>query len=577
MKATHALSHGSIAAGESSTISLVLRFAADETAASATPRRALNLSLVLDRSGSMGGTPLRQAIKSAKALVDELGDKDRLSVVTFDDEIDTLVAPALATDKAGIKGAIDRVRAGGTTNLCGGWERGGSLVQAHFSQEQVNRVLVLTDGHANVGTTDTPTLVKLAQERAATGVATTTLGFGTSFNEDLLIGMARAGDGHYYYIESHEDLSQVFRIELEGLSSVCAQNLQVRIEPAAAVSSVEVLSLYRSVSEGRAQKVTVGDVSSVEDKVLALDLSVTPTAQGPLPLCTVHYSYRVPEDGGAREVTGQLTVSAQAVAKDDATTTPDTAVLGEAIRRRVAKVKEQAVELSDAGKHKEAGQQLSALAESLRASPLANQFEFAEEVELLSHFAERLGGGSFDSVLRKELRDQSYQAGTRSRGELAQRGTAGGSAASLPTVTEPDGGIALRCEKVSGKLRIRVTADGFDPSKNVQFPRAIRQEGVTYLVDAVVPSSDGSFYRVQGKIRRLLRPGESVSGGSSPTRRASSSKAAKTPATAADLPTCTEIGTGVLVQCVPEGKKLRARVVSDGYNSTWNIRFPLAA
>jgi Ca-activated chloride channel family protein len=575
VKATHALSHGSIAAGEPSSISLVLRFAADDAAekSDGAPKRSLNLSLVLDRSGSMGGTPLRQAIKSAKALVDELSENDRLAVVTFDDEIDTLVASALVTDKPAIKGTIDRVRAGGTTNLCGGWERGGSLVQAHFSQQQVNRVLLLTDGHANVGTTDTPTLVKLAQERAAQGVATTTLGFGTSFNEDLLIGMAKAGDGNYYYIESHEDLSQVFRIELEGLSSVCAQSLQVRIEPTAQVSSLELLSQYRSETVGRDLQVTVGDVYRIEDKVLALDLVVAPTAKGALPLCTVHFSYRVPEGGGTREVQGQILVGAQAVDKDAATTSPDTAVLAEAIRRRVAKVKEQAVELSDAGKHKEAGAKLEALSESLRKSPLANQFEFAEEVELLSHFAERLGSGSFDSVLRKELRDQSYQAGTRSRGELAQRGTAGGSAASLPTVTEPDGGIALRCEKVSGKLRIRVTADGFDPSKNVQFPRAIRQEGVTYLVDQVVPSSDGSFYRVQGKIRRLLRPGESVSGGTTSAKRATSSKAAKTPATAADLPTCTEIGTGILVQCVPEGKKLRARVVTDGFNPNWNIRF----
>ena len=96
---------------------------------------------------------------------------------------------------------------------------------------------------------------------------------------------------------------------------------------------------------------------------------------------------------------------------------------------------------------------------------------------------------------------------------------------------------------------------------------------MTYLVDQVVPSADGSFYRVQGTIRRLLKPGETV-GKSSARKSSAGGKAAKTPATAADLPTCTEIGTGVLVQCVPEGKKLRARVVSDGFNPDWNIRFP---
>ena len=322
---------------------------------------------------------------------------------------------------------------------------------------------------------------------------------------------------------------------------------------------------------------TVGDVSSVEDKVLALDLSVTPTAQGPL-LCTVHrYSYRVPEDGGRARSDGTAHRQRAGRGKDDATTTPDTAVLGEAIRRRVAKVKEQAVELSDAGKHKEAGQQLSALADSLRASPLANQFGVRRRGRAAVALFRTTGGGSFDSVLRKELRDQSYQAGTRSRGELAQRGTAGGSAASLPTVTEPDGGIALRCEKVSGKLRIRVTADGFDPSKNVQFPRAIRQE-----------RRDLSRRCRGAELRRQLLPRAGQDPPPAAPRRVGQRRQqpdpppapARPPRPRPPPPTCRPapgIGTGVPRPVRPRRQKLRARVVSDGYNSTWNIRFPRAA
>ena len=577
MKATYGLSQSTVSVGEVSQISLVVRFGADHAKdkADAPPRRPLNLSLVLDRSGSMGGTPLRQALKSAKALVGELTEKDLLSVVTFDDDIDTLVAPALVTDKRAIQAAIDKVHAGGCTNLCGGWEAGGKHVQKNFSQQLVNRVLLLTDGHANVGTTDTASLVKLAQKQASTGVATTTLGFGTNFNEDLLIGMARAGEGNYYYIESHEDLSQVLQIELEGLSSVCGQNLTVQLKPQAALEQSTVLNQYRTEAKGRELVVTVGDVYAVEDKVLALDLQVQPSAVGSCPLATIAFSYRVLEGGVTREVTDQIVVTVTAASKEEAAAAaPDLAVLGEALRQRAAKAKDAAVELADKGQHKEAATQLQQVAESIRNSPVANQFEFTEEIELLEHFAERLGKNGLDSVLRKELRDQSYQAGTRSRGDLAQRGTAGGSSSGLPTVTSADGGIALRCEKVSGKLRIRVTAGGFDPAKNVQFPRAIREEGVSYLVEKVVPSADGSYYRVQGKIQRLLRPGETVGAAKGTSRSGGSSKAVKTPKTAADLPTCTEIGTGVLVQCVKEGVKLRARVVSDGFNPNWNIRFP---
>jgi Ca-activated chloride channel family protein len=455
-------------------LSLVFRFGADTARdkADAVPRRPLNLSLVLDRSGSMGGTPLRQAIKSAQALVGELTDKDRLSVVTFDDHIKTLVEPDFVRDKKAIQSAIDKVHAGGTTNLCGGWQQGSKHVQQHFSQQQVNRVLLLTDGQANVGTTDTPTLVKHAQDKAAAGVATTTLGFGKSFNEDLLIGMARAGEGNYYYVESHDDLSQIFSIELEGLSSLCAQNLVVTIKPQATVAQATVLNQYRTEEKGKAITVTVGDVYSVEDKVLALDLEVKPEALGPFPIATISYTYQVVEGGVAREVKEELVVRAEAVEKDRSAA-PDWKIVGEAMRLRAARAKEEAVELADRGKLKDAAQKLQQIAETLRQSSLANQFEFAEEVDLLEDFAARLAKSAYDDVVRKELRDQSYQAGTRSRADLAQRGTALGSASGLPTVTTADGGITLRCEKVSGKLRIRVTADGFDPSKNVQFPRGL--------------------------------------------------------------------------------------------------------
>ena len=218
--------------------------------------------------------------------------------------------------------------------------------------------------------------------------------------------------------------------------------------------------------------------------------------------------------------------------------------------------------------------ELRRMAEELRHGPLAEKFEFVEEIDQLEHFATRLER-SYDGSLRKELRDQSYQAGTRNRQDLAQRGTTGGSSASLTTVTSDAGGVALKCVRHGGKLRVHVTSDGYDHDKNVQFPRAIREEGVSYLADRVVPSSDGGFYRVEGTIRRLLRPGETAtpSRGSS-SRRASPAKATKVAKTAADLESTDQVGTGVIVQCVQEGSKLRARVVSDGFNPDWNIRFP---
>lgn len=577
MKATYALSQPTIVVGESTKVSLVVRFGADGKKEDV-PRRKLNLSLVLDRSGSMGGSPLRQAIKAAQELVGEMTDNDLLSVVIYDDDVETIVPHAKATDKKAIQQRIGNVRAGGCTNLAGGWLEGIKHVKQHAKPDEVNRVLLLTDGQANMGITDPAVLKKTSGEKAKEGVVTTTLGFGSGFNEDLLIGMAREAEGNFYFIETPDDVQQVFKIELEGLSSVVGQNVVVNVRPSELVEHGWVLNKYRTEEKGEELRVTLGDVYAVEEKVLALEIQVKAPKAGPIELARIAYSFQAVVDGSIKDLTGELVVKANVgTAEEAAAATQDLQVVGEARRLEIAKAKDVAVELADKGDHKTAAQNLRKIAEELRLSPLANQFEFAEEIDQLEHFADRLEKKAFDGSMRKELRDQSYQAGTRNRGDLAQRGTTGGSSSSLQTVTSADGGIVLKCEKEGGKLRIKVVSDGFDNSKNVQFPRAIREEGVSYLVDQVVASADGSFYRVQGNIRRLLRPGETVSSSGGGSRRSSSStssKPAKTPATAADLPTCTEIGTGVLVQCVPEGKKLRARVVSDGFNPNYNIRFP---
>jgi Ca-activated chloride channel family protein len=174
------------------------------------------------------------------------------------------------------------------------------------------------------------------------------------------------------------------------------------------------------------------------------------------------------------------------------------------------------------------------------------------------------------------MRDQSYQARARGRSDLAQRGVAGGSARDLDPVKSADGGVELACYREGGKLRMRVVSGGYDPTFNVQFPRSIREEGVHYVVDALQPSADGTFYRAAGKIRRLVLPGqEDRYKTAAPTSGGGAPKASKISArTAADLETTTSVGAGVIVQCVKEGSKLRARVVSDGYDPDYNMRFP---
>jgi len=324
--------------------------------------------------------------------------------------------------------------------------------------------------------------------------------------------------------------------------------------------------------------VGLGDVYATEPKQLAAELSVEAGgATGPVTLATLVFRAQAVVDGAVREVSGEVPIVVNlGSASESVAAGADKNVLAQTNRLRIARVKDQAVELADKGDLSSASQRLRQVIAELSANLDKASYDIAEEVEQLAHYAQRLETKRYDSVIRKELRDQSYQAGTRSRGDLALRGTAGGSADSLEAVSTAGTGIILKCVREGGKLRVHPVSEGYDASFNVQFPRSAREEGVTYVVDKLEPSGDGTFYRVSGSIKRLVLPGQerSARAADAATKKKGKPTASKVTGSAADLPTTNTVGTGVLVQCIKEGSKLRARVVSDGYDPDLNIRFP---
>ncbi|MGB5971807.1 MAG: VWA domain-containing protein [Nodosilinea sp.] len=116
----------------------------------ATTRAPLNLSLVLDRSGSMRGQKMSYARQAACFAIENLLPCDRISVVLFDDRIETLVPSTLATDKNALLEKVRHVHSRGSTALHAGWV-GGVQASQYLNPDQLNRVVVLSDGLANVG------------------------------------------------------------------------------------------------------------------------------------------------------------------------------------------------------------------------------------------------------------------------------------------------------------------------------------------------------------------------------------------------------------------------------------------
>jgi Ca-activated chloride channel homolog len=573
IQSDYAFTQSILPIGSSGATDMLLRFRVQTPTK---PRRKLNISLVIDRSGSMAGSALQHAIKAAQAVIDALEPTDMVSVVAFDDHILTVIAPQFATDPKALKEKIRGIRAGGTTNLSGGWLEGCKHVKSQFDAQAINRVLLLTDGHANEGVTDPKVLIKTASQKLEEGIITTTLGFGNGFQEDLLAGMARAANGNFYFIQNTDEAAQVFQIELDTMKSVVAQNLIVQFSLHNGTRLLNTLTLAPPETKNDIYTIALGDVFDGEDKLLGLTLDLPELLKaGSLEVLTGSFSADTIENDAIQSGGGAINVMVQAGSIEESAASPPTGIKVELARLKIAQAKEKALEFTDQNKYSDAEKVLRDTMNDIRAQGLHENYEISEELEQLEYFASRVANKNISSNTRKELRDQSFQGLSRNRADLSGRGVeTTDEIRGLTVVSEPGSGIELECVRENGKLKIKVNNDQYDSSMNVQFPRAIRAEGVKYVVESLERSNDGSFYRAKGNISRLLRPGETDTFTAPQLSKVRTGKASSAPATAADLEVTSDTTDAVLVQCVKEGSKLRARVVSDGFEPTWNMRFP---
>lgn len=193
-------------------------------------RTPLNLCLVIDRSGSMEGPPLDYVKQACSYVVDLLSPDDVLSIVTFEEAVEVLMAPQRVTNRQAIKEGIARIQPGNTTNLYDGLVLGAQQVLSLGDAARATRLIVFTDGDPTAGIKDFGALVNQAGDIKARGVTSTFLGFGPEYNEELLASMAKKAGGNYYYIPRPELIPEIFRSELEKLMTVVARNLRLSVK-----------------------------------------------------------------------------------------------------------------------------------------------------------------------------------------------------------------------------------------------------------------------------------------------------------------------------------------------------------
>jgi len=236
-------------------------------------RARLNVSFVLDRSGSMGGQKIVLVREAVKKALDMLRPEDRFSLVVYDDQIDVLVSSTFGAGeaKANAERLLRQIDARGTTDLGSGYLTGCEQISAHLDTNYLNRCLLLTDGLANRGITDHDELVTHVKELRKRGIATSTFGVGSDFDEVLLRRMAVEGGGNSYYIEKNVQIIDYLTSELGEALQVIAHDVVLDAVLPAGIRA-ELLNDYPISRTGSSLKVNIGEVISGQDLALVFAL-----------------------------------------------------------------------------------------------------------------------------------------------------------------------------------------------------------------------------------------------------------------------------------------------------------------
>lgn len=207
-----------------------------------TDLRPLNLALVIDKSGSMAESDKMSRVKeSLRTMVGKLRPDDIVSIVVFDTEASVLFPASRIGNGYELRQAIDCIQPGGSTNLHGGLMLGYKEANKNLRKDSTNRVILLTDGIANVGVTDEKKIAAESSEFNGQGLDLSTIGVGLNLNNDLLRHLAKSGRGLYHFISDYQDIDKVFVNEVQSLISQVAKRVEVNVEYD---SNIDVAKIY---------------------------------------------------------------------------------------------------------------------------------------------------------------------------------------------------------------------------------------------------------------------------------------------------------------------------------------------
>jgi Ca-activated chloride channel homolog len=395
-------------AGDSQTT--ILKITLDAPAAPVNIKRpAVNLSLVLDQSGSMNGTKIQKAKAAAIEALTRLGLQDIFSVVVYDTNVHTIVPAQNARNIQGIINTIQQIRAGGSTALFGGVSQGAAEIRKNLENDFVHRIILLSDGLANVGPRMPEDLGRLGAALIKENISVTTIGVGTDYNEDLMAQLAQKSDGNIYFVESGVDLPRIFAAELGDVLNVVAKKVKVTITLPESVSAVDIIGREGRI-RGNQIELYMNQLYGNQEKYALIEVNIPKSKSGStVKIAKIDVDYENPFTQSRENSSAVSYASFSSDPKKVAKST-NIDVVREYQLNLNALAQEKAIALSDKGRKKEAVTELKQSAAKLKQiGTLYKDEEMLQEADAIEMQAEKIEEQGMSKKSRKILRTKSYQ------------------------------------------------------------------------------------------------------------------------------------------------------------------------
>ncbi len=374
-----------------------------------TERPPVNLAIILDRSGSMSGQKLEKAKEAAIEALHRLSPQDIFSLIVYDTNVDTIVPAQKATNIHWIESRIKGIHTGGNTALFGGVSQGAAEIRKNLGDRYVNRIILLSDGLANIGPQTPEDLGRLGAALIKEEISVTTVGVGMDYNEDLMARLSQNSDGNTYFVESSVDLPRIFAAELGDVLNVVAKKVNITIECPDGVKPVRIIGREGRI-KGNTVELSINQLYGGQDKYALVEVTIPSGKNGEsIEVARARVTYDNPFTK-QRETSDGRAHAMYSKDESEVERAVNVKVKRELHLNKKALAEEKAITYYDQGKRSEAIGALKGSAQEMRDYGLKYKdqdiLEQAAEMEIEATKIEKEG---MSKKSRKMMRTKSYQ------------------------------------------------------------------------------------------------------------------------------------------------------------------------